>query len=208
MHPIGRPDPGQRTEVHGFDHSEEVLPGARDRRLVHRMLYFWGALRGGEALPSIDDLDTVGMPEDWRQCFLLARSGPAGGYVFDHLGGGLADDCAGDISGDMSGGISAVLPESLLDHAIRPIPLVARDRVPVTTGGAFRRSGRVVRFRSILLPFEGRASGAIYLLGAANSRAEQRGIDAAIEDLSCYKFERGVWVLARLPASSRVANDA
>lgn len=204
MHPIGRPDPDQTTEVHGFEHSEGVLPGARDRRLVHRMLYFWGALRGDDALPSIDDLDTVGMPEDWRQCFLLAQTGAAGGYVFDHLGDGLVDDCGRDISG----GTSAVLPESLLDYAIRSIALVARDRVPVTTGGAFRQSGRVVRFRTILLPFEGRASGALYFLGAANSRADTQGFDQAIEKLSCYRFERGVWVLVRLPASNRVANDA
>ena len=190
--------------MHGFDHSEGVLPGVKDRRLVHRMLYFWGALRGGDALPSIDDLDTGGMPEDWRQCFLLAQSGAAGGYVFDHLGDGLVDDCGRG----MAGGVSDVLPESLLDYAIRSLPLVMQDRVPVTTGGAFRQSGTVVKFRSILLPFEGRASGAIYLLGAANSRADTHGIDQAIEKLSCYKFERGVWVLVRLPASNRVANDA
>ncbi len=190
--------------MHGFEHSEDVLPGAKDRRLVHRMLYFWGALRGDDALPSIDDLDTGGMPEDWRQCFLLAQSGPAGGYVFDHLGDGLVDDCGRG----MSGGISAVLPESLLDYAIRSLPLVAHDRVPVTTGGAFRQSGRVVKFRTILLPFVGRASATLYFLGAASSRAEPHGIDDAIEQLSCYKFERGVWVLVRLPPSSRVANDA
>lgn len=204
MHPIPHTSTVQRIEVHGFEHSEGVLPGAKERRLVHRMLYFWAAYRSKDRLPSIDDLDIAAMPVEWRQCFILAQPAPGGRYEFDHLGRAFQGDC-GDA---VLGGTSDILPGTLLDHAVRPAPMVAENKVPYIIGGGFRRSGRVVKFRAILLPFEGRSSSTIYLLGSANCRQDIQRRGSIIEPLTCYKFEQGVWVEARLPSDARAANDA
>ena len=198
MYPIGKPDPDQRTEAHGFEHSEDVLPAAKDRRLVHRMLYFWAGLKGDAARPSIDDLEVAAMPEDWRSCFLLSRSNPDGRYVFDVLGEAFLAECERETIGPLAD----VPPGCLLDHTTRPLPLVLADKVPVTTGGDFHRGRKVVRFRSILLPFEGRVSSSIYLLGAANSREFAPRHGDAVEELKCYRFDHGVWSLAKLPETS------
>lgn len=204
MLPKAIQDESSRAEVHRFEHSEAVLPGARERRLVHRMLYFWAALGADDRLPSIDRLDISRLPEAWRYCFLLAQTGPGGAYVFDHVGQAFAADGAGDSTGCTPD----ALPECLLQHAVRPMPLVLEERVPVTTGGAFVRARMTVRFRSILLPFEGRASGSIYLLGAANSRQDPHRSATPLEELKSYKFDHGVWLLAKLRHLTVAAEDA
>ena len=204
MQTIGDNNAAQRTEVHGFEHSEDVLSGTKDRRLVHRILFYWASLKAKDALPSIDDLDFRDMPEDWRQCFILARTGPDGRYGFDHLGRGFADD----IGPDLPGSAADAMPGSLLDYAVRALPMAVEQRVPVTTGGAYLRAGNVVKFRSILLPFEGRASNTIYVLGAANRREDIHRHGGDIEKIRCYKFDHGVWVSAELPPGSGPANDA
>ncbi len=203
MHPIGENNPVHRAEVHGFEHSEDVLTGTRDRRLIHRMLFFWASLKGDDALPSIDDLDIGGLPEDWRQCFILARTGVDAGYGFDYLGRRFAED----FGAELPGSTSDIMPGGLLDHAVRALPLAVEQPVPFTTGGAFSRAGGGMKFRSILLPFEGRASHTIYLVGAANGRAAMHKNDVLVPELRCYKFDHGVWVSVDLPPGAGPAND-
>lgn len=201
---IGDDDAVQRTEVHCFEHSENVLSGAKDRRLVHRMLFYWASLKERAALPSIDNLDLRGMPEDWRQCFILARTGPDGCYGFDHLGRSFANDTGPNLPENTLD----IMPGGLLYYAVRALPMAVEQRVPVTTGGAYLRAGNEVKFRSILLPFEGRASNTIYVLGAANGREDIHRHGGDIEKIRCYKFDHGVWVSAVLPPGAGPANDA
>ena len=163
---------------------------AKERRLVQRFLYHWVALRRNHELPSIDDLDITTLPAPWEQCFLLTRTGDKEADEFDHLG----DVFMADRKKEGGNRIETIRPESLLDFATRPISLVIEDRIPVMSSGSIAPTKRrQVKFRSIILPFAGRASGNVYLLGSANWREEALGLTADMEELACYKFDHGDW---------------
>ncbi len=196
MHPMGQPDDDIRTEVYGLADSPTVLPNPKERRLVHRFLYYWTALRGDRPLPSIDDLDIAKLPASWENCFLITQPEAESGRQFDHLGRVFEADRGGKaLDPD-----APVREDSLLDYATRSLPLVIADRVPVTTGGSiYKSAGRHIKFRGVTLPFEGRASGNLYLLGAASWHEDTRPRTGDSEPLECYKFDHGVWVRTRLP---------
>ncbi|NQU70245.1 MAG: hypothetical protein HQ514_06825 [Rhodospirillales bacterium] len=168
---------------------------AKERRLVQRFLYHWVALRRNHELPSIDDLDITTLPAPWEQCFLLTRIGDKEADEFDHLGEVfLADQKLADRKKGGGNRIDTIRPESLLDFATRSISLVIEGRIPVMSSGSIAPTNRQhVKFRSIILPFSGRASGNVYLLGSANWREDALGSTADMEELACYKFDHGDW---------------
>ena len=196
---MGKPGDDTRTEVFGLADSPALLPSPKERRLVHRFLYYWTTLRGDNPLPSIDDLDIGQLPASWENCFLITQPEAESGRQFDHLGRVFEADCGRKPLDPME----AVREDSLLDYATRSLPLVIAERVPTTTGGSLHKSaGRHIMFRGIALPFEGRASGNLYLLGAASWREDTYPGTGDTEALRCYKFDRGVWVQVELPAAS------
>lgn len=169
---------------------------AKERRLVHRFMVHWVTLRRDNDLPSIDDLDITTLPAPWSQCFLVTRSWKNDGDEFDHLGGVFSGDQ------DVAGGnrLDTIRSESLLDYVTRPLERVIADQSPMMSSGSIATSNRRhVRFRSIILPFDGRTSGNLYLLGSANWREDALGSTADLEELACHIFQHGDWRPVNLP---------
>jgi hypothetical protein len=178
------------TGVMGLENTPVCLSGAKERRLIHRFLYHWIALCQEQELPSIDDLSIANLPAPWEQCFLLTRTEPWQTREFDHLGEVFHTD---HVSPDRNR-VDAIRPQSLLDYVTRPISLAIADRIPmITSGSIVSTNRRHLKFRSIILPFAGRASGNLYLLGAANWREDAFGLAPNMEDFACYKFVGGEW---------------
>lgn len=164
--------------------------GLKERRLVYRLLHHWLRLRRGQALPSIDNLDITALSAPWTQCFLLTRTGIDDADEFDHLGDAFQADQM------VAGGnrLESVRPESILDYATRPIPIIVAEPVPVISSGSIVIANRRhVRFRSIMLPYAGRASGNLYFLGSASWREDALASPSDMEDLACCKFDHGEW---------------
>lgn len=164
--------------------------GTKERRLVYRFLHYWLRLRRGQALPSIDNLDITALPAPWTQCFLMTRSGIDDADEFDHLGDAFKSDQM-VVGGNR---LESVRPKSLLDYATRPIPVIVAEPVPVISSGSIVTANRRhVRFRSIMLPYAGRTSGNLYLLGSASWRQDVLASPSDMEEFACCKFDHGDW---------------
>lgn len=177
-------------DVADLEEAPFYTTSARERRLANRFLYHWVALRRTQELPSINDLNIAALPAPWEQCFLLTSTVDGDADEFDHLGEKFAAEQAA-ANGNR---ISAIRPESVLDYATRPIPQVIAERIPmISNGNIVSTNRRHVKFRSIILPFTGPASGNLYLLGSASWREDAFDSTADMEDLTLYKFDHDEW---------------
>ncbi|MBB3989424.1 hypothetical protein [Croceicoccus naphthovorans] len=127
--------------------------GQDERRMQVRAYNLWAELLANRSFPDIADLDHAGNNDFGDHSVLMDFSGGIEDPVIVHLGARLADEC-GDLREGYIGQLSDVPSGSLLsritDHYIQ---ILARQ-APIGFEAEFvNRSGKLIVYRGILLPF-------------------------------------------------------
>ena len=144
---------------------------ANERRRIRRLWYFWARLRRDRALPAFSEFNPHRLPIAWSACFVLTVAPPTG-PMFDYVGPELTDAGDDDLVGRPP---SAVRRNTLLGVAVHSLDtLLARREPAVAEGGIADRSGDVILYRSILLPFGADGKTVDHILGATTFRAQRK----------------------------------
>jgi len=151
-----------------------VAVSAKDeRRLQVRAYNFWASLLGDRQLPSIDDLETSGLPDFAPKGVLLDFTGGPDNPVIAFLGADLAEESGapGPIRN------LADVPEgTLLSRITTHHMQILDNQAPVGFEDEFvDRHGATMVYRGILLPFCGNADRIEYVCGVINWKQVEAG---------------------------------
>lgn len=138
-----------------------------ERRLVMRLLRHWQALADGRAMPARTAIVPRQIPEMWPFCWIatLRDSGP----VFTAIGDAYRDEDGESLVGQP---LSAASPYTLIGKSTEYHAEVLAQRVPISIGGELpHQDGRLLLYRSVVLPLGRDGKTIDHLLGAANCRA-------------------------------------
>ncbi len=142
---------------------------SKERRLVLRVLDYWGYLRAARRFPAMAEVNPEDLADDWQHCVLVDTASNPESWTFRHIGNGF------DIPGSqtMSGAKWADWDGStFLGLTTSYIGKVLERRVPVSISGEVDEGGYVFRYRSILLPLSDDDHHVSGILGAANRGGE------------------------------------
>lgn len=138
-----------------------------ERRLVMRLLRHWQALADGRAMPARTAIVPQQIAEMWSFCWIAAVRGAE--PVFTAIGDAYRDENAEALIGHP---LSAASPYTLIGKSTEYHAEVLAQRVPISTGGELpHQDGRLLLYRSIVLPLGRDGKTIDHLLGAANCRA-------------------------------------
>lgn len=156
----------------------QEMPNGQDRRLVFQLLHHWREARGERLFPKLCEVYERSLGEILVNTFELTISEPGEEPLFARIGEALQAEL--DIS-LVAQPISKVPRTSLLAHAVRPHKRVLKRGLPICIGGDFTNaSGRLVLFRTIVMPVSEDGVRIAALLGGANERICEPGERAAV----------------------------
>ncbi len=141
-----------------------------ENRMTVRLLEYWQDLRGGRAIPSLDDFDIDAVGEFRQGTFILDLADGVGAPVFRFVGAALVADCGEDLTGRP---LSSAPRSSLLARVADHYQKATVSMMPVRfTGTYVRTQGNQLLYRGVMMPFgKGRAT-VDYLVGAIGQRAQ------------------------------------
>lgn len=147
---------------------------SNERRLVLRVLDYWGFLRAARRFPPLAEVQPEDLADDWQHCVLVDTASNPECWTFRHIGSGFAIPGSQNMSGvkwadwDRS---------TFLGLTTSYIGKVLERRVPVSIGGEVDEGEYTFRYRSILLPLSDDGQHVNAILGAAN-RGGETGVGA------------------------------
>ncbi len=147
------------------------MPGfvSKERRLVLRVLDYWGYLRAARRFPAMAEVNPEDLADDWQHCVLVDTTGSPESWTFRHIGSGFGIPGSQTMSGvkwadwDRS---------TFLGLTTSYIGKVLERRVPVSISGEVDEGEYVFHYRSILLPLSDDGHHVSGVLGAANRIGE------------------------------------
>jgi hypothetical protein len=149
----------------GFVEDSELPGDFAERRLNRRIYAYWDSIRGRAKYPSPLEVKGAELGEDWHHCFILDISANFGFSKFDFLGIELAKYSGVFLSGRND------WTSTVLDKATGHVGKVMKTGGPVMCDDDLVLfDGRVLMFRSVLLPLSRDGERITHLLGAANGK--------------------------------------
>lgn len=140
----------------------------RERRLVTRLLHYCRSVADDEGNVRLDDIDPVEMADFKSSCFILDISDSSSNPKFQTVGSEFERMCGHDFTGET---YADAPQDCLLFHAAGYVSRVLGKPVPLSLGGQFRQDdGRVMLYRSILIPLRDADGKITHMIGAANCR--------------------------------------
>jgi len=137
----------------------------KERRLIRKLLGYYLQKCGDRAFPTLSDIDPDDIADMWDRCFLLDTADNRDFPYFQHLGPSLVKYSGILLSGKTD------WATILLDKAVLNFRQTIEKRVPVLVEDKLARfDGRVILFRSTLLPLSDDEDTVNYILGAASGR--------------------------------------
>jgi len=138
-----------------------------ERRMVLRLLRHWRDISNGREMPAVGALKGDAIPDMWPCCYVLDLGGGKAPCL-ENVGTSFAEEQTTALNGHP---VSEIPADTLLAHATHYWRKVVEKRVPISIGGEFHhRDGRVILYRSIILPLSTDERQIDHLLGAANYR--------------------------------------
>jgi hypothetical protein len=140
-------------------------PDPDERRQIRNLLTYWLQTCGNRAFPTLADIDPDRIADIWGNCFLLDTADNREFPFFQYLGPSLAKYSGVLLSGKTDWAMT------LLDKAVHNFKEAVEKRVPIMVEDSLARyDGRVILFRSVMLPLSDDGKTVNYILGAANGR--------------------------------------
>lgn len=128
-----------------------------------RLWHYWNSKKQGRLFPALDDIAPAEIEDLWPYCFVLKISDSREFPNFHYLGSALAQYSGVFLSGKGN------WDRTLLDMAAREFARTIAGRRPVILEDELRRyDGKLLLFRSIMLPLSDDEVDINYVLGAAN----------------------------------------
>ena len=145
---------------------------AGEQRINELLRDYWQRLRKGRPFPSDADIDPDAIGDIWGSCFMVKASSPEAkehGYRYEYLGTDLIEAFGGDITNEE---VSSRLINPQSPPLQRHFDDVARTGMPVEDEAEFtNRQGRVIKYRSCMVPIGKSPSGVDYIIGAVKWKA-------------------------------------
>ncbi len=145
-------------------------PTGLERRMVHRLLVHWREAHSiGDAFPSLDDVMGRELGDIEPLVYVL-RVGD-GEPEFVSVGASFSEEDPNDLVGKS---VSVMSGETLLGNALGYYKKIVEKKVPITMGGEFtNRQGKIILYRSIIVPLSSATRKIGHLLGAANCKTKE-----------------------------------
>ncbi len=127
------------------------LTPSEERRLVLRVLAYWQDLRGERQFPSVGNIDSAYMGQDWSHCALIERRLDNNRYQFTRMGHAIVPP--GIIDGlNMPVDAEKFPAGSTPTMFLEVFPKVLQKKVPVSMGREMKIDGHIYLGRLIVAP--------------------------------------------------------
>lgn len=144
----------------------ETMP--RRARINEQLTEYWHELRADHPLPFEHEINAESLRDIWSSCFLVTVKPQ--GFAYDYIGKELLDAYGDDLTGrEITETLLYPHPRTLFDT----FKHVVASAEPATEDGEFTNSkGRLIKYRSSVLPLAGRGrAGVSFLLGGMRWKA-------------------------------------
>jgi hypothetical protein len=143
-----------------------------EQRLVVRLLGYWERVKKEDAMPDFRRNNPAMIEDLWGQCFILAVIPPIGSaYKYEYLGDKLGALCISDITGKTFDAKNKHAGNSLVTPKIETITALMELKTPQEDNGQMpTTSGKLIKYRTILLPFGNETVGITHMLGGVSYR--------------------------------------
>ena len=141
---------------------------AKDRRLVSRLLQYCRTIADEAGVVRLNDINPDQFSDFKAECFVLDISGSQDSPRFHTVGAAFQDSDGQDFTGK---NVAEVPQDCLLFHAAGYVSRVLKKPAPLSLGGQFRQGdGRIMIYRSVLVPLRDQNNNITHMIGAANCR--------------------------------------
>lgn len=143
-----------------------------DKRLTNRLITLWENIRKDRAMPEAAWFNPASVDDIWNQCFKLKREGAAAtfsNYCYEYMGSMIAEAYGQDLTGKTVNAQSKHFPGARI---ISKIDGLGVSFAPLMEEGQFINThGKVVKFRSCLLPFGNAGNELTHVIGGVSWRS-------------------------------------
>lgn len=143
-----------------------------EQRLVVRLLGYWERIKKEDAMPDFKRNNPAMIEDLWGQCFIISVISIAdNAYKYDYLGDKLYALCSNDIKGKTFNARNKGAGNSLVTPRMENITALMELKTPQEDNGQMpTTSGKLIKYRTILLPFGNETAGITHMLGGVSYR--------------------------------------
>jgi len=143
-----------------------------EQRLVVRLLGYWERVKKEDSMPDFRRNNPAMIEDLWGQCFILSVvSKSDNAYKYEHLGDQLYALCTSDIKGKTFNAKNKGAGNSLVTPKMENINAIMEQKTPQEDSGQMpSKNGKLLKYRTILLPFGNESAGITHILGGVSYR--------------------------------------
>lgn len=143
-----------------------------DNRLTERLTKYWSRIKKDEVMPDFRKNNPAVIEDLWEQCFVLSVVPPnCSSYKYEYLGEKIKKIYTDDLIGltfDLKG---RQFPNSVLVPRLRTINSLLELKSPQEdTGKMPISSGKIIKYRTITLPFGNKKAGITHIVVGVSYR--------------------------------------
>ena len=136
-----------------------------EQRLTFRLLSYWNRVRGDRQMPSLGDVNIAEITEMYHLTFVIKLGADEDSHEFHYFGPELATIFETNYTGYT---LSEALGDVMVNNTIGFYEKVIAERTPHSESSEFFSEGKLVRYRSIILPCSSDGQTIDFLIGTTN----------------------------------------
>lgn len=143
-----------------------------ENRLVVRLMGYWERLRKDDVLPDFKKNNPAIIEDLWQQCFVLhilpARTGA---YKYEYLGDKIKTLYGHDYTGMTFDFHNRQFPNSIISTGLQNMIFAEKHDAPREENGQVPgNAGKIIKYRTILLPFGSEKAGLTHIVCGVSYR--------------------------------------
>jgi len=138
-------------------------------RLTRRLLRYWELIRKDNDFPDIYQLNSSSIEDVWPFCFQVGvEIGQNTHYKYEYMGEPIVRLYGDDLTGRAIEHNATNFPGAVIH---KRIPEVVKGRTPLNDEGHFvSRSGQLIKYRAVILPFGNPEEGVTHVVVGLSCR--------------------------------------
>ncbi len=143
-----------------------------DNRLINRLIEYWKRLKKDDILPDFKKNNPAAIEDIWEQCFVLSTI-PSNfiAYKYEYLGKKITHLYGKDVVGKSINMKDKQFPNSIIVPRLQAINSLSDLKEPQEDVGQMPlSSGKIIKYRTILLPFGNEKDGLTHIVAGVSYR--------------------------------------
>ncbi|MEQ1705954.1 MAG: PAS domain-containing protein [Rickettsiales bacterium] len=143
-----------------------------DNRLTARLTSYWENLKKDDIVPDFKKNNPARIADLWEQCFVLSLlPNNFNYYKYEYIGDKIKKLYGEDVTGTMVNIGNSKFPNSVIMPKLQAIKSLSDMKSPTEDSGQMvQNSGKIIKYRSVLLPFGNEKSGLTHIIAGISHR--------------------------------------